>query len=287
MSFILAFLSILLNSSLFHSQTLVKEMGNQFAKISYSYENVIAKPIVLPQEISAKAYLVQERNGRVLLKKNANQSFPIASLTKLFTTYTALKYIPESEVITLDQEAIAQEGIAGLFQVGERFLRDELVKASLILSSNDAAYALAKSFGVQNFVFLLNRTVNQFGLSKTHFIEPTGLLPGNVSSPVDILNFVFAIKSEFPQIWSWSKEREITLDGFQKREFYNVNIDTLKKYSNLILMQKTGFTDEAGKCLVIVVKLRNSPEIGIVLLNAPNREKDLEFIISALKKYYE
>jgi serine-type D-Ala-D-Ala endopeptidase (penicillin-binding protein 7) len=260
----------------------------KLANLSLETKENSGKYLELEENLSAKAYLVREKSGKVLLSQNSSESFPIASIAKIFSAYVALKYVPENEIITLSKKAVSQEGIAGLFQPGEKFLRNELIKAALILSSNDAIYALAESYGLENFMFLLNRTIQNFNLKKTHLVEPTGLSPGNVSSPEDILNFVFALRGEFPQIWSWSKEEEIFLDGFRKRKFNNVNIVTIKKYEKELMMQKTGFTEEAGKCLVTVIKLENSPEeIGIVLLNAPQREKDLDLIIKALKKYYE
>lgn len=299
MTFLLALFSILVNILFTQNNVLVQDTNLNLAKVSYSQElpNKLSnnlsdkllneKEFVLPQQLSAKAYLIKERNGRVLLAKNEDKVFPIASISKLFTVYTALKFIPQNTIITLTQESINQEGLAGRFQVGERFLRDDLVKASLILSSNDAAYALSESYGVNNFMFLVNKVINSFQLWKTHLVEPTGISSGNVSSADDILKFVFSIRSEFPQIWDWSVEKNIILDGFWRRVYSNINLDILNKYDNLILMQKTGFTDQAGKSIVVVIKLPKSPEIGIVLLNDPEREKDLDIIISALKDYYE
>lgn len=287
MTFFLVIISFL--GSLFFTQTepLVQNQALSVAKFSSAVETKLAPELNLNQPLSAKAYLVKERNGKVLLHQQANQVFPIASLTKIFSSYVALKYLPENSVITMSKQAVAQEGIAGLFQVGERFLRDELIRAGLILSANDAVYALAEYYGLENFLFLLKQTLRQFDLTKTHLVEPTGLSPGNVSTAEDILRFVFAIKNEFPQIWSWSIEKNITLDGFYQRKFNNINLAILDKYQEELLFQKTGFTDEAGKTLTAVVKLKNSPEVGIVLLGSTDREKDLDLIMQALREYYE
>jgi len=289
MTFFLALISILSNLFLTQSEALVKEnnfpQANVLRAINQETKNL--PKIELDKELSAKAYLVMKENGQVLLAKNEDEPFPIASLTKLFTAYVALKYLPQNAIITFTREAIDQEGSAGSFLVGERFLRDELIKASLVLSSNDAAYALAETYGLANFVFLINRTISSFELHKTHIVEPTGISAGNVSSPRDLLKFVFAFKSEFPQIWQWSLSKSITLDGFTKRTFSNINLNIISKFEKILLLQKTGFTDTAGKCLLAVVKINDQETIGIVILNSPDREKDFETIISALRKYYE
>lgn len=238
-------------------------------------------------QLSAKAYLVRDNLGKIYFAYNENQVFPIASLSKILTIYTALKYLPEETIITISPQAIRQEGFSGGFKENERFLRNDLIKASLILSSNDAAFALAETYGLNNTLYFIRQVIKDLGLTKTFIIEPTGLSAGNVSTAEDLIKLAFWFKRNNPEIASWSLEKTLTLKGTYERKLNNIALRLIEKYGDILLFQKTGFTDEAKQCFLGIVKFKNSPEIGIVLLGSQDRERDLETIIQELKKYYE
>lgn len=241
----------------------------------------------LGNQITAKAYLVRDIYGKTYFAKNFDKIFPMASLSKILTVYTALKFIPQDAIISFSQQAIDQEGFSGDFQVSERFLRDDLIKASLILSSNDAAYALAEYYGLDNTLYFIRETIKNLGLERTFMVEPTGLSAGNVSTAEDLWKLMFWFKRNHPEVASWTLEKQLELKGNKKRKVANIAIRLLEAYGNYIKFQKTGFTDEARQNYMAVIKINNSPEIGVIILGSENREQDFKTILEALKKNYE
>ncbi len=235
-------------------------------------------------KISAKAILIKEITGPTIYSQNSDKPLPIASLTKILTALTSFIVYKPNETFTVSENSKYFEAQTN-FQKGEIFKRDDLIKAMLISSSNASALLLAEKYGEEQFVNQMNNLARKIGLKKSFFEDPTGLSSKNVSSLSNIYLLSEYILKNYPQIFAFSREPSFILEGNFKRILYNTN-PLVYKYKEEILASKTGFTDEAGECLVMIVKFKNSPLVFLGILGSKNRINDAEYILDLLKKYY-
>lgn len=258
-------------------------------------------------ELTAKAAIVYDSTTKsILFEKNATTSLPLASITKVMTSAVALSLVPETTIITVEVEAVMQEGDSHL-QVGEKWLLRDLVTFMLLESSNDAAYAISSSVGAiamgtedqskgrEFFLGEMNRTANKIGLFQTSFRSESGLdigttEAGAVSSAENTAKmFAYAIE-RFPKIFNETKWSELVLENNDggTRDVRNTNrsIDKLP----LLLASKTGYTDLAGGNLVIAFSAGFSRPIIIAVLGstAEERFEDVEKLVwSTLDSFHE
>jgi D-alanyl-D-alanine carboxypeptidase len=249
---------------------------------SFKVDDVKIKPFVLNDAgLSADAVLIQELNGRILFEKNINKQREIASLTKLMSAFLGFNLFKQEDLFIFDSESVGQEGTVGNFFIGERVSRDDILKASLISSSNDAIYLLAKTYGLENFVNLMNKKAQEWQMFSTKFVDPTGL-GKNISTARDIMILLTKIYSQSPEIFSFSRLETTVIN---KKNLWTTNI-LLPKYSSIIIGGKTGYKETARENLVLILKFESSPFLGVVILGSENRWKDAENIIASLKNYY-
>ena len=232
--------------------------------------------------ITAEVVLVKELRGKTLFSKNNSQPKPIASLTKLMSAYIASQIYKPNDTFIFDKESIAQAGEVGNFYVGEKVTRDQALQASLIASSNDSIYLLAKNYSLENFISLMNQKAKEFKMLQTNFVDPTGLSKNNISSAYDHYLLTEKIYSLMPEIFSFTTLEKTIING---KILWTTNL-LLPKYKNILVGAKTGFTLEAGECLLMVLKFEKSPFVSVIILNSKDRFNDAEKIIKALKIYY-
>jgi len=248
-----------------------------------NFKQLSSEPrLTFDKPLSAEGVLVKEFFGQTLYEKNAYQTFPLASLTKILTAYLALDIYEPSQVLTFTPSAIAQSGEVGSFKIGEEVKVIDLIKASLIASSNDSAYLLAENYGLEKFNLLIKEKLKEWNLTQTQIIEPTGLSSHNISTPYEFYFLMLKVFSERPEIFTLTREEKIWIN---KKLLWNTNL-LLGKYSSIIVGGKTGYTHEAGECLALILKFPNSPFVALILFKSEDRFKDAETIIKALAKYY-
>lgn len=233
------------------------------------------------KDLSAESVLVKEFNGKTLFRKNDNDEKDIASVTKLMSAYLGYLIFDQNTIFTFDQESINQEGEVGNFYVGKKISRNDLLKASLVSSSNDAIYLLAKTYGLEKFVQLMNEKAKEFGMLKTNFVDPTGLSK-NLSTAQDLFQLIEKIYSRTPEIFFWTTLERINING---KYLWTTNL-LLSKYKSIIVGGKTGYKETTGENLVLILKLRNSPFVGVIILGSKDRFADAEKIIKELINYY-
>lgn len=219
---------------------------------------------------SRHAIVVSNENGEVLLEKNAEQAVPIASLTKLMTAMTVL----DSEADLREPIAIAQQDVDTLkhsssrLPVGTSLPRRQVLQLALMSSDNRAAAALARTFpgGADAFAAAVRAKLKALGMTHTVIQEPTGLSPLNTSTAEDLAKMVVAA-SRYPQIANITTDTALTL-RLRRRDvqFHNTNPLVGAKGWD-ILLSKTGFTNEAGHCLVMRIR-QAGQDATLVLLNA-------------------
>jgi D-alanyl-D-alanine carboxypeptidase len=246
---------------------------SSFAQENFNYLN-------LP-DLSSDVVFVKEINGKTLFQKNADKQKDIASITKLMSAYLGYKIFSSKDDFIFDRESLNQEGDVGYFYVGEKISRDEILKASLVASSNDAIYLLAKTYSLEKFVSLMNQKAQEWKMLQTNFVDPTGL-GKNFSNARDLFIMLTKIYSETPEIFNFTRLEKVVING---KILWTTNL-LLPKYSSIIVGAKTGYKETAGENLVMILKFNSSPFIGVILLDSKDRFNDAEKIIKALKNYY-
>jgi D-alanyl-D-alanine carboxypeptidase/D-alanyl-D-alanine endopeptidase (penicillin-binding protein 7) len=219
---------------------------------------------------SKHALLIDEDSGAVMVEKNATDIVPIASLTKLMTAMVVLDAHPDMEqaVTITDDDVDMLKHSSSRVPVGASFTRATLLELALMSSDNRAAHALARSYpgGMDAFLVAVRNKAQALGLRRTNIEEPTGLSPHNTSTAVDLAQMAMAA-SRYPEIEriTTSSAEMIDVDG-EATQYRNTN-RLVGNQGWDILMSKTGFTREAGRCLIMRVRAAGRHAI-MVLLNA-------------------
>lgn len=220
--------------------------------------------------VQARAYLVMNSaTGEVLASRNAQESVPIASITKLMTVLVALERAKLDEVVTVPRDVSAVGESTINLRTGERITVRDLVEAALIQSANDAADALAAHVGhgsTTRFVALMNAKAKELGLDETHFARPDGLdAPGHYSSAHDV-TLLARIAMHDPVVRDLVRRRDATISGNRRLHTWNDLLGTVRG----VIGVKTGHTGLAGWCQVAAVR-GSGTTIYATILGSPTR----------------
>lgn len=232
---------------------------------------------------SKSAVAIDEDTGNILWEKNSTSSVPLASLTKLVTVKVFLDTKPTLNKIVAyskqdenyNYEYCKPWESARLKAVeGEQFTIEDLIYGALVGSANNAIETLVRISGLDrnDFIAKMNNAVAEWGASSTHFIEPTGLSPENVSSAMD-----YAIISKnalsHPIIQKASTMREYKFTS-SVRDYVIRNTNQIIRSDKFsITGSKTGYLEEAGYCLMTRVNSGNK-NIIVVTMGTDNRDKN-------------
>jgi len=242
-------------------------------------QNALAESNPFPDV--ASAYLVQV-NKQVLWEKQANVRLPPASLTKLMMALLTLEKTPLNTVVNISQDATKETGSRLGLQVNSKFSAEDLLKAALLNSANDACHALVDHVAgnEKEFVSLMNVRARQMGLLGTHFQNACGHDADNHYSTANDLAIVANQALEHGFILSTVKLTDAKITSPDGRYSYQLtNKNALLGRYNGIAGLKTGYTAKAGKCL-IAYATRNQKHVLLILLNAPNRWWDAVDILN-------
>ncbi|WP_415933158.1 D-alanyl-D-alanine carboxypeptidase family protein [Ruminococcus champanellensis] len=207
-----------------------------------------------PLGISAQAYVLMEADtGKVLLSKNGDEKRPIASTTKIMTTLLCLESGGLDDWFVVDPEAIRVEGSSMGLQEGDVVTKRMLCYGMLLPSGNDAANATAVRLAgsIPKFAKLMNARAARIGMTHTCFVTPSGLdAEGHGASARDmgLLARTAMQNPDFRAICSQSRAEVCFGNPPYNRWLKNTN-KLLTMYEGVVGV-KTGFTDEAGRCLV-------------------------------------
>jgi serine-type D-Ala-D-Ala endopeptidase (penicillin-binding protein 7) len=209
-------------------------------------------------------------SGETLLAKNQAAVLPIASITKLMTAVVIL-----DSGINLDQRvAISDEdydivkGTHSRLRPGTVLTRNELLLLALMSSENRAAFSLARTYpgGTTAFVAAMNAKAQALGMQDTRYVDPTGLSSSNVSSARDLARLV-AAAHQYPLIRQFSTRDSATVQAFGRTLGYRNTNGLVRNADWDIELSKTGYIAEAGRCLVMRVRMA-SREVIVVLLDS-------------------
>ncbi|MDO8524042.1 MAG: hypothetical protein Q7R99_00250 [bacterium] len=229
----------------------------------------------LLNNISAESFLVasfdRQSNNKVLFEKNSNSALPIASITKLMTYLVAKEFYKNEQDVPMNNALM------------------------LVESNNDAANTLTKVIGEEGFLDLMNFKAKELGLSNTYFYNPTGVDPEAINMPQDQINYSTAYDiAKLTKNLIFSQPEFLKIVSQKEYPLYKEGklISILKNTNELIgeipevLGGKTGTTDRAGECLMVIMKLDGSnPDeytVGIIL-NSKDRFNDMRTLYNCVK----
>ena len=228
-----------------------------------------------PNVMSTGVIVFDPKSGQTLFAKNAEQVSPIASITKLMTAMVVLdaKQALDEPIEITTEDIDLLKGTRSRLPIGAHFRRDDLMRLALMASDNRAASALGRNYpgGLTAAVAAMNAKALSLGLTQTHYVDSSGLSPANVSSPQDLAKLV-AAAAQYQLITEYTTTGavNVTLPN-SKRKLSFVNTNSLVRSSDWqIGLSKTGYINEAGKCLVMQAMIANQP-IVIVLLDSWGR----------------
>ena len=270
-----------------------KEEGNQLSLSSSAPFNWPRKNYSFPlPKVSFESGLIMGlKDGYVFFQKEPNKILPIASLTKLMTSIIAFDKISPEAKIKISEKAVLTGGSSfARLREGEIFKRNDLIQLMLMASNNQAAFALAQSLSstgsVKKFVESMNKKARKLHLKSTYFLEPTGLSPKNESSALDLFKLAKYVFLKYPEIFYLQKkpERDICSEEYGETICHHlVNIDLFVK-RNDFLGGKTGYTDQAGGCLISIFRWKEP--VVMIVLNSKDRFGDTEKMFTWLKESY-
>lgn len=228
-----------------------------------------------PGVMSGNALVIDVATGRTLYQKNPNQVRPIASLTKLMTAVVVLEARQSlGQTLTIDDNDRDRiKSTHSRIQMGTKVSRRDALHLALMSSENRMASALARHYpgGKAAFVRAMNQKARQLGMRNTRFVDSTGLSTRNVSTARDLAKLV-AIAYRQPLIRQFTQDpnREMRFAKPSYSLMFNNTNPLVKNPDWSVRLSKTGYTNEAGRCLVMRAK-PGSRELAIILLNAQGK----------------
>jgi D-alanyl-D-alanine endopeptidase (penicillin-binding protein 7) len=268
-----------LSLTLFAGTAFAAETATQLAKLETSSGTAASAAqspwkSLNPKKLQLKssAVLILDQSGDAVYAKQVSTPQPIASITKLMTAMVILDSgldLREKITITKDDRDLIQLTGSRL-KYGATLTREQLLQLALMSSENRAAAALARTWpqGKAAFVEAMNKKASALGMNSSHFSDPAGLDPGNVASARDVAKMVRAAMS-YPMIRKATTTRTASVYPYKGRGElrYNNTNRLLKNKSWDIQLSKTGYINEAGRCLVMQTEIADQP-LTIVLLNS-------------------
>ena len=233
-----------------------------------------------PEISGESALLVEINSGQIVYEKNSTKRIKIASLAKIMTAVVALEHKKvEDEILVSQKAATVGENIMGISE-GETYSLEELMYGLVLNSGNDAAYAIAEGIAgdVETFVKWMNMKTKELGLNDTYFVDPSGLNDESYSTVEDLVKLSrYAMqKEEFRKI-AGTVSIELPYSEKHKYLYLENQTNLLTTYPGVAGI-KTGYTEEAGYCLVTYTKNEGKELIGVVL-NSVNRKFDMIWML--------
>lgn len=208
----------------------------------------------------SKAYLLGDSNtGEIILAHNTEEVLEIASITKLMTYMVTMDQVKKNNVsledrIIVDEDIVKIKGSSLKLEIEDNYSLKELIEGSLIVSANDATYAIARYVGgtVENFVSLMNKKAEEIGLETAIFLNPTGLPVANSElqnrmSTEDLFKMSRYLLENYPEVLNYTKTPFLEIEA---KNFKESNSNALVGKVQGVDGLKTGFTNKAGYCLV-------------------------------------
>lgn len=252
---------------------LLLSTGISVAPLAIARGSAVEVKGTAPLELaSGSAMVVDLQTNKVIYANNADKVVPIASITKLMTAMVVLDAkLPLDEILSVDIDQTKElKGVFSRVRVNSEISRKDMLLLTLMSSENRAAASLAHHYpgGYNAFIKAMNAKAKSLGMNSTHYVEPTGLSINNVSTARDLAKLLMATK-QYPLIGQLSTTTE-KMATFREPNytlpFRNTNHLVYNDKWN-IQLTKTGFTNQAGHCLVMRTVIGKLP-VALVVLDA-------------------
>jgi D-alanyl-D-alanine endopeptidase (penicillin-binding protein 7) len=248
------------------SQAATPTATAQRAHLKYSNRPALTDPALR----SSAALVLDISNSSVLYARRSEVAVPIASITKLMTALVVMEAgLPLDEMLLVSEDdRFSGRGAFSRLAPGTQLTRGDLMHLALMASENRAAHALGRTYpgGVAACVIAMNAKARELGMTSAHFVEPTGLSDENVASPEDLSKLVLAA-GKIAEIREYSTDSDYTVHVGRRLVRYRNTDSLVSKPDWNIVVQKTGYIHEAGRCLVMQTVIEERPVV-IVLLNS-------------------
>ena len=228
----------------------------------------------LPISTASRGVIVLDvETGQPLYEKNADVARPIASITKIMTAMVVLDagLDMREEIMLEPEDFVGPKRASSRLKSGDRMNRAELLLMTLMKSENPAAKSLARNFpgGYDAFMRAMNAKARSLGMNSAFFGDPTGLDKRNVASPMDLTKMVQAAgQYEVIRRFSTTKNYDFFVANYSagNRRYPANNTSKLVRSGTYpIGISKTGFINEAGRCVVMETQVNNRPAIIVIL----------------------
>ncbi len=214
------------------------------------------------------AFVLDQTSSEVLFEKNANVALPIASITKLMTGLVVVQAQQDMhEMISItDGDIDHEKHTSSRLNVGARMSRGDLLHIALMSSENRAASALGRNYpgGISAFVEAMNAKARQLGMNDTRYVDANGLSSRNVASARDLAKLAIAAYQE-PLLREYSTDPKYQVDAGGRLMHYSNTNYLVASPDWDIGLQKTGFINEAGRCLVMQAMIQGRAVIMVFL----------------------
>jgi D-alanyl-D-alanine endopeptidase (penicillin-binding protein 7) len=255
--------------------TVISAQGVQAARATKAKAAPVTKVAPALRLSSHHAIVVDASTGRPLMTKDSGATVPIASITKLMTAMVVLDAkLPMDDTLTVTSDDVDMlKHSYSRVRVGTQHTRYEMLRMALMSSENRAASALSRHYpgGRKAFVKAMQAKATKLGMSNTHFSDPTGLSPQNISTAEDLVKMVTAANN-YQTIRNFTTTQKNQV-RFSKPNyslgFSNTNALVRNKKWD-INVSKTGYTNEAGRCLVMMANVARK-QVIMVLLDADGK----------------
>jgi D-alanyl-D-alanine endopeptidase (penicillin-binding protein 7) len=214
------------------------------------------------------AFVIDQDSSEVLFEKNAGVALPIASITKLMTGLVVVRAQQDmDQVLTITEDDVDHEKFtSSRLKVGSRMTRGQMLHIALMSSENRAAAALGRNYpgGLAGFVEAMNATALELGMTDTRYVDSSGLSSKNVASARDLAKLA-AVAHQEPLLRAYSTDpKSLVNTGGRLVQYNNTNyLVALPDWE--IGLQKTGFINEAGRCLVMQAIIQGRSVIMVFL----------------------
>lgn len=228
--------------------------------------------------VVSSGYIVVGKDGKPVFALNPDKRLSPASLTKLVTVMVALDLAQEGDLFEVTKNSVGMEPTIIMVDEGERFSLDELLRASLMTSANDAADVLARGVAkklggsVEVFMMFMNEKVRLLGLENTNFKNSTGYdEDGQYTSARDLAKITYFALENYPKIKEIVGTREATIEESSLHKYYELpNWNGLLGVYPGVDGVKIGYTEGAGYVTIVSSEQRGERFL-VVLLGAPDR----------------
>lgn len=236
----------------------------------------------LEKEVTAESYLVVNLSDKsVVFTKNIDRLYPIASITKLMSAVVVFENIDINQTITLTEKMLEPSGYSPSLFLGLNVSAKNLLKASLIQSTNDAVESLTYFLEKGSFLALMNGKAKELDMANTFFYDSHGLNPSNRSIAPDIVKLLTYIYENHPEILSITKDNNFWLPDPTGRLLKFKNVNNFYEIPESI-GGKSGYLPEAKQTLASLFNVNKEP-VAIILLYSSNRQTDTLKILNWFK----